>query len=952
MTVLIFLIITPFLFSTVLSREPSPNDSDVENVIGSVVGDELSSEIATNNTRAYLSCESGEMVVKINFTEPYLGVIYTNYDRSSPCKLYGDGRQYYEIRIPLKGCGTKQKVSRVFINNILVRFHRSLELDEDEVKTIICRYPPPLAPPPNNVIPLESETAPPLAAIATPKLSEVEMLLIVCALLFLTLLLLGVGVAYYCLKKRNVKIVRRRRAASSAPGSEITKLSSSTRGPITTIGTINIPRASAISGSGSDAALLTSGSSQHGSGGTSETLPSDYPSESPSSINSDEEMDGHKSMSVQDISSMRNGGYRFHNSAFIPDEGPTRPVYPSDHDNLQSTVSFAVETTNKPLEYRNDGRKQKIVKHMLSTIIEREDSVQTESFSERITRQRSSSKEEFSSASEYVPHTSLQLENLKKDSLFMSYTSSPSFGTNVLENRDYTYSKTVEFLPVKKVLSPPSHCSSSLYGSIPDNDDRSQIDIDVEPPVRPYIRKPKLQVSTLDDYFLDTKSSTKIQEDKTVIRRSHLPGDQMNKLINSIDGHNHEENLHSQPKSQVTLQNTDEVYFSKMDETNLTEYFTKHRKEIAIQHSKASVSLDFEFRNHSPMPTSDNNSESKDWGKESEKVRDNEITITEPEFKAKFRSQDTAYADSKPQNKFSVQDIMFRVTQSLSTNDAKEMSVEDKEKWKKLIHSDKIFRSLIQEATTTEELTRISRDKRYEHLYTPKKWQVIIRVLTAPDYNYTENSKEQCQERKQPRYKKKIDYDSRGRKTSLAPLYEVDSETSFSNRSSPVSVHSRRRPRSVGSLRDFDWRSITEMDVDFTHADKESLWSLDTYRTVRSAAERSCSEFAEEVPTISSRHRSSQFSILERLTPETNLRSKDCESNYDYDGVSMLQLAPSSRHQNRFMDARRNCPVLERSSTEITITSPILRTLDRASSVGEREEIKSMTETEIYDWQR
>lgn len=32
---------------------------------------------------------------------------------------------------------------RVFVNNIIVRFHPELELDGDEVKTIICRYPSP-----------------------------------------------------------------------------------------------------------------------------------------------------------------------------------------------------------------------------------------------------------------------------------------------------------------------------------------------------------------------------------------------------------------------------------------------------------------------------------------------------------------------------------------------------------------------------------------------------------------------------------------------------------------------------------------------------------------------------------------------------------------------------------------------------------------------------------------
>jgi len=41
-----------------------------------------------------------------------------------------------------------QNPTRVFTNNIVVRFHPSLEMDGDEVITIVCRYPPPVAPPP------------------------------------------------------------------------------------------------------------------------------------------------------------------------------------------------------------------------------------------------------------------------------------------------------------------------------------------------------------------------------------------------------------------------------------------------------------------------------------------------------------------------------------------------------------------------------------------------------------------------------------------------------------------------------------------------------------------------------------------------------------------------------------------------------------------------------------
>ncbi|UYV76532.1 hypothetical protein LAZ67_14001020 [Cordylochernes scorpioides] len=233
---------------------------------------DLVSEIVTSRTRAYLSCESGEMVVKLNFTQPFRGVVYA--DRAGPCRVDGDGSRYYELRISLRGCGTHQTRPRVFVNNIVVRFHKSLELEEDEIKTLECRYPPPLAPPPIGVVappPGVLGTAVP-PAIIVPRLSEVELLLLICALLFVTLLVLGTALA----------VVRRRRAPSSGPGSEVTKLSGST---LSMFDPIRIPRATA-------SALLVSGSSSQ-----NETIPSDYPSESPSSLNSDFELetDGRRS---------------------------------------------------------------------------------------------------------------------------------------------------------------------------------------------------------------------------------------------------------------------------------------------------------------------------------------------------------------------------------------------------------------------------------------------------------------------------------------------------------------------------------------------------------------------------------------------------------------------------------------------------------------------------------
>ena len=123
------------------------------------------------------------MLVDIEFNEPFFGIIYPNGSRLSACFTHGSGAKKYHLELPLKGCGTSRvrlcpvfsstnyKVKdfeviliflmkgivtifdssslpfqierRVFLNNIIVRFHKELELEGDEVKTIICRYPSP-----------------------------------------------------------------------------------------------------------------------------------------------------------------------------------------------------------------------------------------------------------------------------------------------------------------------------------------------------------------------------------------------------------------------------------------------------------------------------------------------------------------------------------------------------------------------------------------------------------------------------------------------------------------------------------------------------------------------------------------------------------------------------------------------------------------------------------------
>lgn len=118
----------------------------------------------------------------------------------------------------------------------------------------------------------------PVVIPSGPSLSGLHILLIICSLLFLALTLLGMGCSYMCLKRRPIRVVHRQ--TTSYTGSEITKISGSSLGNISMFGDLKIPRAHAplhiaASISGSEVNLVT----DH-----SDTLPSDYPSESHSEV--------------------------------------------------------------------------------------------------------------------------------------------------------------------------------------------------------------------------------------------------------------------------------------------------------------------------------------------------------------------------------------------------------------------------------------------------------------------------------------------------------------------------------------------------------------------------------------------------------------------------------------------------------------------------------------------
>ncbi|CAG9773007.1 unnamed protein product [Ceutorhynchus assimilis] len=182
--------------------------------------DDLSPEISLNKTRADLNCAAGSMQIDLKFHEPFYGTVYADFDRNSACQVSGKGALKYHLELPLKGCGTKQDPQRVFTNNIAVRFHPGLEMDGDEIITIVCRYPTPIVQEPQTQLFRHEEIVAPKAL--TP-LSPLPVLLIICGILFLSLFLLGLAASYLCLKRKPLTVIR----TITPDESDIEKLSES-----------------------------------------------------------------------------------------------------------------------------------------------------------------------------------------------------------------------------------------------------------------------------------------------------------------------------------------------------------------------------------------------------------------------------------------------------------------------------------------------------------------------------------------------------------------------------------------------------------------------------------------------------------------------------------------------------------------------------------------------------
>lgn len=126
------------------------------------LGQQLDSSLATNKTMVKLLCDTDNMVVQINFRDPFYGQIQTDLDPVATCFFLGRGNKFIEWRIGLRDCGTRQEDQNIFINNLKIQFEDSESsknqsnlrtVKEEEIKTIVCSYPlKPVAPPPRDFV--------------------------------------------------------------------------------------------------------------------------------------------------------------------------------------------------------------------------------------------------------------------------------------------------------------------------------------------------------------------------------------------------------------------------------------------------------------------------------------------------------------------------------------------------------------------------------------------------------------------------------------------------------------------------------------------------------------------------------------------------------------------------------------------------------------------------------
>eukprot|EP00092_Neocalanus_flemingeri_P005446 GFUD01005869.1.p1 GENE.GFUD01005869.1~~GFUD01005869.1.p1 ORF type:complete len:775 (+),score=162.24 GFUD01005869.1:56-2380(+) len=682
--------------------------------------DSLSSTINLNRTDAALNCSSGFMSIELKFRQKFYGIVYADYDRNSACKVSGNGEEKTKIQLPLKGCGTVQSPLRVFTNNIIVRFHPGLEIEGDEVITVICRYPPPIVQPP--VIPALLQL-PDTPVLALQPLREFEILLIICAIIFLALLLLGIGCSYYCLKKRNIRVIRRRPA--STIGSEVTRISD----PPSMFAGLKIPRAHATDTSGSDE--LT------------ESVHTDYGSDVTSIATVEEFQSAYSDL----------GGEVEENIVYPDLHEPPLPAF-----DTKMRIKKKAKTLT-PMSSRASSVTEEMLaaqEQYLTTILERTETNTMETL-ERVRKSKAELGPPPVHARLRVQHKAESVTGRESDS--ESQYSHDPLGTDL----DFT------------------------------EDEREIAQVHVERSARKaLVQSDRLQSARLVE-SVQTRESEMITRREEEIRERNAAH-----AAHSAHAAHAAHSAHAAHKTQagfdVTVRTTEgHLNYSDEDTASMSEYTTQDPIEpILIDRSHYSKS---ELRDMQHMRS---------------------------DYAHMAQMQHMATGSQRQISKF---DVLIRVLDAppigasggASASDKDDLtsvfSEDDRQRWRDIVTHDSTFRTMIESAQTTEEVTnavsQIRYVSKYEKMFEPHKWDVIVRVLKAPG-SISGKSFSSKSTKSYKTSKSGTEYDLRSvAETTVdfgARRSEFDSESSVSGRSG----HHSQYTTGARSMADRSGTEITE----------------------------------------------------------------------------------------------------------------------------------------------
>lgn len=675
--------------------------------------------------------------------------------------------------------------------------------------------------------------------------------------MFLTLLLLGLGVSYYCLSRRTIPVVRRL-PMSLGSGSEITKLSGSSYG-IPPFEGLKIPRAHAV------VAAVPSSSGSDDNPLISDTLPSDYPSESQSEI----EIDTH-SLPASSAGSYENQAYVRDNSSIYSEHyGHTQefqaanavaqPTFVSRHPVAikEPSPTFDVQVRVKRApppptsSFSSDTESVATSLHdrnNLSTIMEshedRESVVTIDSLPHDVARSQFT----------YVPELHTAPKHISQPPVFSNVTTSRYQETIHEEHwpEDRTDAGPLPHMPeTRSVVSMgternDTHSISEMVETshLYPHQQPYHTAVEVEPleklPEPPIVaRKPEITSHLVDDVFLRTITEKTTIEDIEKYKRMvteykakpappnptwdvtirNYPTQERPQWEDFSDVSSVVSAVPSTPQMERTPPQT---FIDETGEKLTSPELVGNMKPIEIPPEDKTVpNWDVLIRvleqqeEMPPLPSFQPPS-----GPRTTTVTQ---TITEDETNMTHSSIQHHHHQQQPPPQ-QLQTLPLPPQQPPPQHVLqRQISYDDKIKWRDIITTESTLRTMLTEAVVREDFERIRSDTRYETLFEPQTWDVLIRILAPPD---------DVELRTPKRNRKKEPWDTRSRRSSLPTLYEYDSDGGSSVRTIPQEYlpagsantyqyppHSRRTSRSSFNAENIDMRSMSEVMVDFARPD-------------------------------------------------------------------------------------------------------------------------------------